>query len=165
MTRCIVAVRACATRRRSKGSWWCAGSPSIAAACSGSTGRRRYLAWRKYSSASLPDTGMSPRPRLCLMLISHIVTALTRIVLFWRDDQFASSRRQAGMIGNRPQGDRGVEQKLQDPILCRNSRATSSLFASISSGTSKAPLARQCAALAVAPRSAPGALLVVRSGQ
>jgi len=85
--------------------------------------------------------------------------------VFWREDQFASFCRQAGMIGNSLLCDMGVEQKLQDPILCRNSRATSSLFASISSGTSKAPLARQCAALAVAPRAEAGALLVVRSGQ
>jgi hypothetical protein len=60
------------------------GSSFIAAACSGSTASRRYggiTHGESSSDASLPETGMPPRPRLGLMLISPAITALTRIVL------------------------------------------------------------------------------------
>jgi hypothetical protein len=58
------------------------GRVSTAVACSPRIGNSTKPAARKSSAARVPETGMSPRPRWCLMAISQRVATLTNTSLW-----------------------------------------------------------------------------------
>lgn len=83
---------------------------------------------------------MSPRPSECLIAISHTDAALTQTVLPGASISSRAFGRQAWAVGQRPQRNVGAQQQVH-ASAAPNSRATSALWPSMSSGTSNKPLA------------------------